>query len=272
MPYNYAKGRHMAKKGGYATYHGPMPPARRRAYGTAAHGYQRTAVRRMQGPPAALYSRVPTNALALKSVDMVFTGSVVNSTTATLAPLAIPTLGSAFFNRLSNRTRAVSLQLTGYLSLTGTNGAGANSQLMRIMIVYDRQSNGALPALSDLLLDTPQSGSPLAITPRSGLNINNRDRFMVLRDRKVLLPEAGVGGISAGNVNIIADVSHDGKNTLMYNEFIKLKGLESLYNSTNGGGIGDVSAGSFLLLAFDEDAAANAAWQFSLTSRLKFLD
>lgn len=223
----------------------------------------------MQGPPAALYPRNPTNAMALKCVDVTTSGAV-QSTTAP-AVLVVPLLGSAFFNRLSNRTRGVSLQLTGSINLTGSNAAALAQSYMRIIIYYDRQSNGANPSQATLLTDTNAAGTPGAVTPYSNLNMNNRDRFMVLRDRKVLLPEVGINGASI-DTNIVTTVNDLGKGGLAYQEFIKLKGLESLYNSTNGGTVGDISAGAFGILVFNSDASGSPAWSFVLQTRFKFLD
>lgn len=186
--------------------------------------------------------------------------------------MVVPRLGSAFFNRLSNRTRAVSLQLTGNIGLTRTNAAGVQEDFMRIVVYYDRQANGANPSQSDLLLDTDPTGAATTTTVRSGVNINNRDRFMILRDRKVLLPNIGVGGVSPADTTFVTDLNVSSGKGMNYQEFIKLKGLESLYNSTNGGTIGDISAGSFGILIFNSDASGSPAWNFTLTARFKFLD
>lgn len=223
----------------------------------------------MQGPPAALYPRMPTNATSLKSVDALSTGTV-QSTTAP-AVLIVPLLGSGFFNRLGNRTRAVSLQLTGLIAQTGTNAAAIPPMYMRILIYYDRQANGANPSQATLLSDTIAAGTSPAVNPESGLNINNRDRFMVLRDRKVYLPEIGINGVALDN-NMVSCVNDQGKGGFAYQEFIKLKGLESLYNSTNGGTVGDISAGAFGILVFNADASGSPGWTFTLQARFKFLD
>lgn len=237
---------------------------------TIARGYARQSVRRMAGPPAALYARAGTPAMALKSVDALSTGAVQSTTTPQV--LIVPLLGSAFFNRLSNRTRAVSLSLTGRIIPTKTNAAAFGSSYMRILIYYDRQSNGANPSQADVLTDTIAAGTAAAVIPESNLNINNRDRFMVLRDRKVLLPAVGALGVSPGGLEEVTCLNDIGKGGLAYQEFIKLKGLESLYNSTNGGTIGDISAGAFGILVFNADNSGSPAWAFTVQTRFKFLD
>lgn len=223
-----------------------------------------------RGPPAALYARHPTNATALKCVDVLTTGAVQSSTAPTV--LIVPLLGSAFFNRLSNRTRGVSLQLTGYFSPTGTNAAALGINYMRVVVYYDRQANGASPSQAALLTDTTAAGTAAGVVPESGLNMNNRDRFLILRDRKILMPSLGINGVAIGANGLVTCIDDHGKGSLAYQEFIKLKGLETLYNSTNGGTVADISAGAFGLLVFNADASGSPAWNFTLQTRFKFLD
>lgn len=223
-----------------------------------------------RGPPASLFAAARTPAMAIKSVDALTEGGV-QATTAP-AVLLVPKLGSAFFNRLSNRTRGLSLQLTGRITPTNSNATAFGQSYMRIIVYYDRQSNGANPAQADLLTDTSNTGTAAAVIPESALNINNRDRFMVLRDRKVLLPPIGVNGASPGGLEMITMLSDQGKGGFPYIEFIKLKGLVTTYNSTNGGTIADISTGAFGILVFNSDTSGTPAWEFKLQARFKFLD
>lgn len=228
---------------------------------------------RMRAVPASLFARRNTPAMALKSVDMSISGNIVSAATAVLSPLAVPLIGSGFMNRLSNRTRGVSLQITGWLAPNGTNDITSQEQIARIMIIYDRQPNAAVPAIGTVLGDTIAAGTTGAPTPLSGINIANRDRFLVLRDRKVLLPQVGVNGAAPPDGAVVVQCANDtGKGSLNYQEFIKLKGLQTGYNTTNGGTIADITTGSFLVLAFCADAVAHAAWQFTAEVRFKFLD
>lgn len=266
MPYSTKKGfRGTIAKRRYAT-------TRTSRYGDANGGYRRQAMRRMTGPPAALYPRMPTNAMAIKSVDLPDQVIILNGT-ASPNVLVVPTLGSAFFNRLSNRTRGISLQIRGMVQPGYSNTVAAAATRCRIIIYYDRQSNGANPAISDILLDT-RSNASTGTDVKSMINMNNRDRFMILRDRFIICPQIEADGTTGGTVGgIVTDPNNsDGTKGLKYEEFIKLKGLESLYNSTNGGTVGDISAGAFGILAINDDSAGNEAWIFNFTTRFKFLD
>lgn len=263
----YARSRQTPRRG-YAGRSTRGYPSRA---GTANRGYQRTGVRRMAGPPAALYPRVPTNATALKSCDVANTVVVLNSSGSS-SVLVVPRLGAAFFNRLGNRTRGVSLQLRGGVQPTFSNAAAHTQGRVRIIVYYDRQPNGANPTPSDILLDTNATGAT-GTEVESMININNRDRFMILRDRYIILPAIAADGVGAAvEGGVFTDPNCDSKHGFKYEEFIKLKGLESLYNSTNGGGVGDVSAGAFGLLAISDDASGSEAWTFYYNCRFKFLD
>lgn len=60
-----------------------------------------------------------------------------------------------------------------------------SSSAIRLMVVYDRQPNGAYPAISNLLADNAS-----APTFESAINIGYRERFGVLRDYQFTLDPA----------------------------------------------------------------------------------
>jgi len=227
----------------------------------------------MQGPPAALYAPVRTNATSIKSCDGV-AGTIGFSVIGSSQPtcLIIPKLGAAFFNRLGNRTRGISLQITGIVNPSLGNAAAEVEQLGRIIIYYDRQPNGANPAPSDIIASYDAAGSS-ATTAYDGMNMNNRDRFVILRDRKMYLPPLGISGATpAAQQGVFVDPNTT-NHSFMYNEYIKLMNMETLYNSVNGGTIGDISSGAFGIHVFSStDTNATPAWQFTFNVRFKFLD
>lgn len=60
-----------------------------------------------------------------------------------------------------------------------------SSSAVRLMIIYDRQPNGAYPAIGDILADNAS-----APTFDSAINIGYRERFLVLRDCQFTLDPA----------------------------------------------------------------------------------
>lgn len=272
---------------------GKVRTARRRtARGSAmasinrAVGFNRG--RQLVSIPAALRARSMMGGTELKSMDngkfnqyastLAGPGVPIQFTGAgTVNSLTYPIEGSSFYNRIGRRTRGVSLELHGIIEPTLTNTAATKAQYARIIIVYDRQSNGATPAVSDILLDYFVGGQT-STTSQSGLNMDNRDRFMILRDRKVLLPPLGISGVAptttaTGLYTINSDVKESSFN---YSEYIKLNGLETQYKSStpsSESNIGDVATGGYLVVVIQEQIlTTQVAWQLSFQTRLKFLD
>ena len=77
----------------------------------------------------------------------------------------------------------------------------------RIMIVYDRQPNGAFPSISDLL-SLNVSTAPLFT---SGINMSKKSRFSILCDRYIDLDTDAVGTATVvlfrNNINLETEFS-----------------------------------------------------------------
>lgn len=186
----------------------------------------------------------------------------------------MPIEGSSFYNRIARRTRGVSLEFHGIIRPTLTNTAASKVQYARILIVYDRQANGALPSGSDILLDYDNGGGTTN-TAYSGVNMDNRDRFQIIRDRKMILPPLGALGVaSTTTAPSVYTTNADMKDSMFnYSEYIKLNGLETQYKASTGGAIGDISTGAYLIYLIQDQTDANTtAWQLQWNVRYKFLD
>lgn len=155
--------------------------------------------------------------------------------------------GATSYNRIGTKILVKSIDFRAVFSLAGT---GPTRSTFRYMIVYDRQPNGAFPAFSDIL-SANISTAPGMFT---GVNMANRSRFLVLRDRVQTLDEdAGNGG------------------SLNVKEFIKTK-LETQFR-TNAGNIGDITTGAIYLIAFAITASAvSYITMTSATSRIRYFD
>ena len=94
----------------------------------------------------------------------------------------------------------------------------------RILIVYDRQPNGALPQATDVLT----SNTNMAVR-----NLDNRDRFVILADIFPYEQEENLSNPSANS-------------GFAYKRFIKCN-LETIYNGTLGT-IADIMSGSLLMM------------------------
>jgi len=120
----------------------------------------------------------------------------------------------------------------------------------RFLIVYDSQTNGVSPSPSDII----DSGNYLR-----GINLNNRERFRIIKDWIVpLSPNAYSGGVLTGGV----------PTSRMLKAFKRLN-LDTIFNGT-GATIGSIATGSLILL-YDCPLAAGG-YQFNMYSRVRYQD
>jgi len=119
------------------------------------------------------------------------------------------------------------------IRLRGTLQASAITALchVRLAVIYDRQPNGAAPAIGDIYVDCNGAGGT---SLSSSINITNKNRFTVLRDQLIPMDPAQ-------------------ELTKEVDWFIPCR-LQSEYKAS-GATIGDISTGSLILVA----GAINAA-------------
>lgn len=167
--------------------------------------------------------------------------------------------GTTAQTRIGRKVRVKSIQLRFLWTQLASNSTATMTN-PRIMIVYDRNPAGALPAVTDIFT---------ANNILSFLNLNNSDRFLVIYDQFLMdekvrnMPDVHAAALTATNV------SAHGK---MYKKF-KVP-LESQYNDTNSGTITDLEKGSFLVLACCDGAQIFTTGTLTLTynSRIRYTD
>jgi len=162
-----------------------------------------------------------------------------------LAELNAVSQGATSYNRIGSKILIKSIDVRFQLYLAGSAPANV---ACRYMIVYDHQPNGAFPTIANILSDNIGGATNFL----SQINMANRSRFVVLRDRMIAF-QAGSDG------------------TRICKEFIKTK-LETQYSATTGA-IGDITSGALYLLAFaSTSAAANFVMLADCHSRIRFFD
>jgi len=183
----------------------------------------------------------------LKVIDTA-QASYACDTTGTVTLLSGVATGTDFTNRIGRKVVFKSFLIQGLVNIQD-NTVAAN--LSRVMIVYDTQPNGALPAVTDVLL---------ASDATAPLNLNNRDRFRVLMDKRYV---TGVTDNTA--TQAIADRTVAGP-------LVKYKkiNLETIFDGTTAA-IADIQSGSIFLLTIGT-ATAGAATILRATIRLRFND
>lgn len=177
-------------------------------------------------------SDTPIVDLALPLTDAFTVGQVLNN------------IGQGVTNssRIGRRALFKSIQYRFHLGLATPPAPTVTSQIqpVRILIVYDRQPNGALALATDVLNQATFQGH---------LNLNNSDRFLVLSD-----VVHGLDGIStqppAGKV-------------------YKKISLDTMYSGT-GATIADISSGA--ILAFISTPGYQAGLFINVTFRVRYQD
>ena len=193
--------------------------------------------------------------------------NVAINSTGNIDALNLIRTGSTYVTRQGRKVEMKSIRVVA--NIVPIAGRTATSDYGRIVLVYDRQPNGALPAVAEVLQTTDQAANNTT-TSFSGINLNNRDRFIILRDEHVYLtPNVITAGGQPSANQFIDPLSK----TWRFDWYVKLKNLVTQYKADSAPAvIGDIATGSLLLLTLGFNAAGSEAYQLSYESRLRFVD
>jgi hypothetical protein len=187
------------------------------------------------------------------------------NTTDQLTCINLLTTGSSSWNRIGRKVSLKSVHVQGYFNPT-TNGNVAYAQFARMLIIYDKQPNGSLPSISDVLRDQVNSATDSNVTlVSSGLNLNNKDRFEIIADERWILP-----GVTAAQTTGITTATCD---EMHFEVYRKLKGREVHFKADSSPGvIGDIATGSLILITFGSLVSGYEPWNAQLSARVRFSD
>lgn len=165
------------------------------------------------------------------------TGTVVSSL------LAIPQ-GTTEVTRVGGKINVCNINMRGQVrGLTATGVPGA----VRWMLILDKQCNGAAPAVTDILTSA-------AIN--SFLNMDNVDRFQVLKDKMIV-----------NNFGAISPTPLWYLNTVLVKCNYKCN-IPIHYSSTTGA-IAEIKSNNLIWLIISE---RSSSVEYGLTARIKFTD
>lgn len=133
--------------------------------------------------------------------------------------------------------------------------ATTTSGLLRFMLIWDRQANGAAPAITDIL-GFNDAATTTANQITAAMNMSNRERFKVLVDKRIAVGQV-VTSIAAGN-----PVPH-GEKFRKQNEIVT-------YNAGNVGDVTDIATNS--LYAVLLTTCGTAAFAINGNVRIRFTD
>lgn len=180
------------------------------------------------------------------------------------------TQGTGIPNRIGNKVSLKSLRLRLSLVVQDNNIFDVDS---RVLVVYDRQTSAATsyPLLTDMFAyiatvdNTIKAGDVYA-----SINPNNLERYTVLMDKRILTPATN----DSSNVTETSAVFSNGittKDNWMIDEFILLKDLESVYNTT-GTAVATITTGALFLVVLSNGQVDTTAHHFNGSYRLRFHD
>lgn len=236
----------------------PRPPMKRKS--TTQKTPSTTKRRKMTGDYQKGRELAKAPKQELKAADIPRTTSVFN-TTGTGPPMLLlsdPINGAELYQRTGRKTYGKSIHVRGWVRPVTT----AVQTLLRIIIFYDANPNGVAPTIANLLQDSSAAAATSAV---SEINLTNRQRFKILRDIQWQAPSFS---LAAGVVTNQAFSDTTGKFSV--NEFIKLKGLETVFNGVNGGTVADIQTGAIFMTLIDDQQDTD--WNLIWTSRYRYYD
>jgi len=160
---------------------------------------------------------------------------------------------------LINNRHGRSIKMSSlFLDLIVQPGSTTVNSTCRVFVVYDMQSNATAPNYTDIFSDVASVG-PLDNTqgctvPR---NPSNMDRFKILYNRVI----SHTGTLTATGPPVVTRYH--------IKKYIKLRGLETRFNTGTAGTIADIQTGSLYLMTLG-DSVATAGQLLSGTVRLNF--
>lgn len=201
--------------------------------------------------------------LEMKSVDVQATNTFVNGASFTLINGLVQ--GSNAYQRAGRKIDIMRIHLTGYV-YQNQAGAAPTADYLRLMLVFDKQPDGAAFSIGALLADVSSAGA-VTTNSRSGTNLDNADRFIMLRDLRF---KTDVGG--GASANQPRQVSSETDAKWEFNEYIKVH-LPAVYAATsNTGAITDIQSGSLYLVAMGLNAGVDAQYSAATHTRIRYVD
>lgn len=182
------------------------------------------------------------------------------NTTGSFTLLHVPQVGADYNQRVGRKTIIKSIYIRGRAQLENAANVATTTtpaQQTRMIIFLDSQPNGAAPAVTDLLLSAE---------PAAQLNPNNRDRFKVIKDKMFIFDPLVISTTATQSFAIANRTMHDIK-------CYKKLNIETVFNATNAGTIGDINTGALYMFWIGSVAAgANVDANAVVSTRVRFDD
>lgn len=177
-----------------------------------------------------------------KNIDSTLAFPVVGAGTGILTLLNGSQAGGLPTNRVGRRMTMTSVFVRGSVAL---QAASTGNCPVRILVVYDKQSNKAAPNPGDILVGDRVDEQML---------LANSHRFKVVRD--ILIPCLGTAGPQSALINEYAKVN-------LQTEYI---------DGAGAGTVADITSGSLYALVYCNNQIGGAACLSNVQVRVRFQD
>lgn len=200
----------------------------------------------------------------IKWIDVPATINSINNTGALILLNGMGT-GADCYQRVGREVRWKAFQLD-YTILPFPRTV-ASADIARVMLVWDREPHSVIPIIGDILA-CQDNGGALTTTNESFRNMGNKDRFLILMDRRHVLP--GYTN-TAGQMTTVGPAvpNNDNWSQTFYE---KVNGKLATRYSANGSTIASINNGALYLLILGGIATASTGWDVSYVTRCTFTD
>jgi len=147
------------------------------------------------------------------------------------------------------------------------------SDVFKFALVYDRQPNGALPTYDEIFKGLDKNGTAIE-DPISYQNIDNIDRFFVLRDMKWCLTPVYDEGLGLGIFPNAINVFNTKGRGNMISDKCSLLTLNAIFTGT-GSSITNITTGALYIVTdgyFGHIDAPETAWSYNYHTRVFYRD
>ncbi len=188
------------------------------------------------------------NSTELKLKDRDWTDAFVAAAGYIDANACAVAQGTGYNERIGHKITIKSLNVKWSIKLSAATSVTDTTDTVRMMILLDKQANGAAPIVTDILI----SADLLAFN-----NPNNKNRFKTLMNRVYTLKSSGLGNDTA-----IATTEDQ-----LYDEVFLKMNIPIEYSSTTGA-ITEIRSNNIVLLLISTDGLAS----FDAKVRIRYSD
>jgi len=159
--------------------------------------------------------------------------------------------GTTLGSRIGQKISVISIEYKIVCSLATASLASVaayptNENFAKMVLVYDKQPNGAAPTWGDVFDNTGASATVSLRKP------DGFDRFEILAEETCCFNAAE-------------------RNAVYWNRYVPMK-KQVQYNGANLGNVTDVKSGNFVIMAADENGSGASLTEFYGCVRVRFVD